>query len=168
MIYYFWKNFDMIHVFVSELFPTWRHSCSSWGLRSELLAVTERTDRPPSLLQWATVLSSRSRCCGWWTRPSEPIQQRQQQTLQWIYGAGTIWSREHLQKDVHVLWVRKGTSVVRTVLLMTLGHSSGTLTYCWLDNITCCAFISENSNTGIKEHYPIVHLISKYINYRNT
>lgn len=52
--------------------PTWRHSCSSWALRSELPAVTVHTDKPPGPPRWASGLSFRSLCCGWWTRPSEP------------------------------------------------------------------------------------------------
>lgn len=55
-----------------ETVPTWRRSCSSWGLLSELRAATWRTGRPPGPRLPATGLSSRSRCCGWWTRPSGP------------------------------------------------------------------------------------------------
>lgn len=52
--------------------PTWRRSCSSWGLQSKLLVGTWHTSRPPSPQLPAIGLSSRSRCCGWWTRTSEP------------------------------------------------------------------------------------------------
>lgn len=51
---------------------TWRRSCSSWGLRSELPVATWRTSRPPGPRLRAIGLSSRSRCCGWWTRTWEP------------------------------------------------------------------------------------------------
>lgn len=141
------------HPSPGELFPTWRHSCNSWGLQSELPAVTVRTDRPPGPPRWASGLSSRSPCCGWWTRPSEPAAERASKHRgEFMWLSGTIWSRKHLQRDVRVsvIWVRSGEISSGDLRPKNLAA----LTYCCFDSITCCAFTSENSNTGVKEHHP--------------
>lgn len=80
-----------IRLLVSEIFPTWRHSCNSWGLQSELPAVRVHTDMPPSPLQWAIGLSSRSLCCGWWTRLSEPTE-KTAEISGWVCAIGAVWS----------------------------------------------------------------------------
>lgn len=98
-----------LHLLGSDASLTWRHSWNSWGLRSELPAVRARAHRPPSPLQWAIDLSSRSPCCGWWTRPSEPTGETAQSTR-----VHTCYCTRFDWRNIYS-GVRKGVSALKWV-----------------------------------------------------
>lgn len=149
------------YLLVSELLPTWRHSCNSWGLQSELPAVRLHTDRPPSPLQWAIGLSFQYLCCGWWTRPSEPKAETAANT-------GVNLCSQHNLIEKTFTGGRPCHCNMSQKRYFSGGMSSHDLRpQLWHPDLLLARqhymlrFYIWKLGTGMKEHYPFIHLVSK-------